>query len=275
MLDQPYRGWIMGSGLETKLTFNKLSREERASLRRQYDEKPERLNVPAADLNELTSTLRLTLAAQANPWETISQSHYSIDDSAEVRTASIAYYGLSGDDECQVVGRLPDQTTIPAQRQGKIVNSHIWPRHAITNLPLFNIPQSDIHNPRNVLRLHKQIERAFDHRKLTLIANENGDGFTLKVLSTDLLGNRTPLNGTTVTFQDIQGWPLNLPSGQFPYRRLLAHHCLLTYRNARTMGWDDSIDMNQAEVHAQNVLSHSLDEEAQRRITLLWRTSQN
>jgi hypothetical protein len=56
-----------------------------------------------------------------------------------------------------------------------------------------------------VLRLHKQIERAFDRRKLTLIANENGDGFTLKVMSTDLLGNRTPLNGTKVTFQDIQG----------------------------------------------------------------------
>jgi hypothetical protein len=89
----------MGSGLAIKHTFNQKNDDERAELRRQYDETV-RLNVPAAGLNELASALRLTLAAQANPWETISQSHYSIDDSAEIRTASIAYYGLSGDDEC-------------------------------------------------------------------------------------------------------------------------------------------------------------------------------
>ena len=94
------------------------------------------------------------------------------------------------------------------------------------------------------------------------------------MLSTDLLQNRTPLNGTTVTFQDIDGRPLKLSGGvgELPYRRLLAHHCILAYRHARAMGWDNSIDMNQAEIHAQNVLSHSLDEEAQHRIAMLWRS---
>lgn len=255
--------------------LQKKNDNERATLRKQYDTTV----VAASNAKngaELARTLRVTLAAQTNPWETVSQSHSSVvDDSAKVRSASIAYYGLSGNDECQKIGRLLNPETMAETRPGKIVNSFIWPRHASTNLPLFYIAQSDIlihatcSDFINRLNVRSIVASTF------VIDNEKGNGYKLQVLSTDLLANPTPLNGgTSITFKIIQGRPLNLPSGQLPYCCLLAHHCLWTYRNACTMGWDDSIDMNEAlKSMLKNVIHHSLDEAAQRRMTLLWGTS--
>jgi hypothetical protein len=214
----------------------------------------------ATEQEELTTLLRYTLISQANPYAVISDSHYSKDDSAEVKIASIAFYGLPDEQFCQVLGQQPEQI--------KIVNAHVWPRSGTITLPLFGLKTENVHNPRNVLRLHQCIERAFDSRELVFVSDVN-DQLVVKVLSTDL--KPTLLKGTQKRFADIDGAPLQIKSmGALPYRQLLAHHSVLAHRWAREKGWI-SDDLAAEEVNAGALMEHSLDPEAQERIKLLWR----
>jgi hypothetical protein len=57
----------------------------------------------------------------------ISESHFSKADSEAGKTASIAYYGLSDEKYCQVLGAVDPKHV-------SVVNAHIWPRHATTDL---------------------------------------------------------------------------------------------------------------------------------------------
>jgi hypothetical protein len=189
----------------------------------------------------------------------ISESHFSKDDSEAVKTASIAYYGLSDEKYCQVLGAVDPKHV-------SVVNAHIWPRHATTDLALFDLEPSDIHNARNVLRLQKDIERAFDQRKLAFV--HDGSKLRVHILCLDLYTKM--LTGTTVSFQDIEGRELLFPQSKEPFRRLLAHHCMIAHRHAHAMGWTDQ-DMSAVEVQCTALMAHSLDAEAQRRLQALWR----
>jgi hypothetical protein len=125
----------------------------------------------------------------------------------------------------------------------------------------------DIHSPRNVLRLHKDIERAFDSRFLTFVAGEDEQP-VLKVLNEDL--HVKLLAGTQKRFAEIDGLPLIISKpGALPFKRLVAHHSVLTHQLARTKKWI-SDDLAAEEVNATALMEHSLDPEAQNRIKLLW-----
>ena len=50
-----------------------------------------------------------------------------------------------------------------------INNAHIWPRSAAQDMVLFDLQPEEIHSKRNVLGLHKDIERAFDHQELAFV----------------------------------------------------------------------------------------------------------
>lgn len=252
-LDKPYREWLVSRGIAVNAAaFNNLSTQERLSASSTYDR--------AAESERLTTLLRSTLLSQANPYAVISDSHYSQDDSEEVKTASMGFYGLPNKQFCQILGQQPEQV--------KIVNAHIWPRNGTAHLPLFGLKTEDIHNPRNVLRLHQCIERAFDRRELVFVADANGQ-LVVEVLSTEL--KTTVLKGTRLRFSDIDGAPLQInTAGALPYTRLVAHHSVLAHRWAREKGWI-SDDLAVDEVNAGALLEHSLDPEAQERIKLLWR----
>jgi hypothetical protein len=212
-----------------------------------------------SDLAQVTSALRCSLAAQANPYEVISQSHCSQDDSTEVKQASMAYYGLPNERFCQILGQQPQQI--------KIINAHIWPRHATSSIRLFDLNPRDIHTPRNVLRLHKDIERAFDSREVTFVGQ--GENLVLKVLAPSIR-NRC-LAGTQKRFVDIDGRRLKiLNQNVLPFRRLLAHHSVLAHQHARAMGWITD-DLEAEELQAANLMAHSLDQLAQDRLKMLWR----
>ena len=77
------------------------------------------------------------------------------------------------------------------------------------------------------------------------------------------------LTGTKMTFNDIQGAPLVLPSGNIPYRILIAHHSVLAHKYVRTQGWIGD-DVSRVEVKAVALMAHLLDEESQIRVELLW-----
>ena len=80
---------------------------------------------------------------------------------------------------------------------------------------------------------------------------------------------KTPLKGTSKTFNEIDGSPLLLPSGNIPYRQFLANHAVLAYKHAREKGWTTQ-DLSEVKVKAEALLAHSLDKEAQERLALLW-----
>ena len=211
---------------------------------------------------EFLNMMKKQVAAQLDPYETISASHYSRQDSAETRNIAITYYGLQSEKHCQVLG--PNQ-----HKHVKIVNAHIWPRSATDQLVTFELEKSDVHNPRNVLRLHQCLERAFDKREITFVQGEQPNEFKLKLLNENL--RDTKLKGTDITFGSLEGSPLQIEkAGSLPYRRLLGHHALLSYRHAKAQGWLESTDdLTHAEVQALNMMEHSLDPLAQARIKLL------
>lgn len=251
-LAQPgFRQWL--SNITTRDEYNKLPIDTRMNLLDRYGRR--------GDNEELQGMLKRFLASHADPYVAISAAHYSRDDSQSVRTASIAYFGLDDEKFCQVLGAVdPNQVSV--------INAHVWPRSAAQDLVLFDLQPGNIHDERNVLRLQKDIERAFDGRELTFVQNIN-DSLVVKVLNPAKLSEE--LTGTTMTFSDIQGSRLLLPSGKTPFRRLLAHHSMLSHRHARNQGWIEEEDLTQVEVQAAALLAHSVDQEAQNRLKLLWK----
>ena len=267
-LDPDYRKWLVERGIaEHAAAFNALSDETRISASASFEAKraAEAKTTEQVELANLTSLLRLNLISQANPYAAISDSHYSQQDSEIVRANSIAYYGLPSEKYCQILGQQPEQI--------KIVNAHIWPRSGTAMLSLFGLETGDIHSPRNVLRLHKCIERAFDRRELTIVASSDAGGqLVVKVLNNNIFS--VLLKGTQVRFSDIDGVPLKIGlPGVYPYRRLLAHHSVLSHRYAREKGWITE-DLVPEEVSAGALMEYSLDQQAQDRIKLLWQQQQ-
>ena len=142
-------------------------------------------------------------------------------------------------------------------------------RHAIAQLPVFGLEQSKVHHPRNVLRLQECLERAFDRKQITFIQGDTSNDFKLRLLDKGL--KNVKLKGTKSTFASLEGLPLHMKQkGPLPCRRLLAHHVILRYRNARKQHWlEESDDLTPEEVQAENLVSHSLDECAQARTKLM------
>ena len=257
-LAEPYRTWLIERGIAANAAdFNTFSVQQRLEVSAAYDK-----HQVEAESKQLDILYRQSLLAQTNPYAAISESHFSQQDSEEARNASISFYGLPSEKYCQVLGQQLEHT--------KVVNAHIWPRSSTKTLPLFDLKMEDIHNPRNLLRLHQSIERAFDRRELAFIAGDN-DSFTVKVLSRQLMSEQ--LKGIQMRFADIDGEKLKIPKqGSIPYRRLLAHHSILAHRYAREKGWIND-DLSAEEFNAGALLEHLLDKEAQERIKLLWKAA--
>ena len=257
-LAKPYRTWLIERGIAVNAAeFNGLSIQQRVELSAAYDKHQEE----AARLDILYSQ---NLLAQTNPYAAISESHFSQQDSEEARNASINFYGLPNEKYCQVLAEQPEHS--------KVVNAHIWPRSSTRSLPRVGLKMEDIHKPRNILRLHQSIERAFDRRELAFIAGDN-DSFVVKVLSPEI--RLEQLKGLQKRFADIDGEKLKISKqGSLPYRRLLAHHSVLAHQYAREKGWIGD-DLSAEEFNAGALLEHSLDKEAQERIKLLWKGRSN
>lgn len=253
----------LGGDYSVSLEFNQIKEQvKEAELKKCLITRLRSVNdEESKDTHQLLCLLRTILISQLNPYEVISQSHFSKEDSEEARNASIAYYGLASDKHCQILGQ-------GQHHHVSVVNAHIWPRHKSELLPVWGVETTCIHDPKNVLRLQKDIERAFDARKVTFLET-TGSGLELKVLCTDSSFVTSVLKGTKKTFSDMDGSLLLLPSGKTPYRRFLANHAVLAYKYAREKGWTTQ-DLSEIEMKAEALLAHSLDKEAQERLALLW-----
>jgi hypothetical protein len=254
-----FRTWL--KTFTNRTEFNASSLTERAELRERFD-RSKRENVREERESAMQSMLQLLMASRVNPYAAISASHFSKDDSLAARTDSVAYYGLQDENVCQVLGVVNSSNV-------SVINAHIWPRHAAADMVIFDLQPDQIHSPQNVLRLQREIERAFDSRRLTFVANHD-DNLVVKILDPSAMSE--PLNGTTKTFRDIDGHLLKLPNGKLPFRRLLANHSVLAHKHAREKGWIGQ-DLSEVEVRAETLMAHSLDRDASFRLKTLWGNS--
>jgi hypothetical protein len=145
-----------------------------------------------------------------------------------------------------------------------VKNAHIWPHNNKDNLPLIDLVATDIDNPKNVLRLHSDIEHKFDRFLLTFVPF--GDDFVLHVLDPSI--NGITLKDTDVTFEQINGCPLLFPNGKRPWRRILSTHSIFAHRKAREKGNLQEDQLTAAEASTQELMEFYLDKEAQERIRM-------
>ena len=252
-----FRSWL--KTFTNKAEFNASSLTERGELRERF-ERSKRENAREERESAMQSMLQLIMASRVNPYAAISASHFSKDDSPAARNDSIAYYGLQDENFCQVLGAVNSSNV-------SVINAHIWPRHAAADMVIFDLQPDQIHSPQNVLRLQREIERAFDSRRLTFVTTSHDDNLVVKIL--DPSARSEPLTGTNKTFRDIDGHFLRLPNGKLPFRRLLANHSVLAHKKAREKGWIGQ-DLSEVEVRAEALMAHSLDRDASFRLKTLW-----
>ena len=119
----------------------------------------------------------------------------------------------------------------------KVTAAHLLPRNASIDITKqLNIT---VDEPRNVIFLCSNIEKAFDEKKLCFLANTNKPGsFTLKIWEKKT--KNIPLfNGSTQRIGEFDGKSMEFPEGKAPFSRVLSLHAQFSYQTAVRKGWVD------------------------------------
>jgi len=172
-------------------------------------------------------TLAVRLASRnINGWENMG-SHREKSDSTEVRNPTLSYYSLTRR-HCQILG--PETP--------HVVNAHICPYHNRGNLDLMQLQESDIDNPKNILRLHKTIEQNFDQMNI-MFEDTGGTGrqLRLKILNDQVRTTVLVDTNPPKMLQDIEGSPLIFPDGNMPWNGLIGMHAHFALEQARRLNW--------------------------------------
>jgi hypothetical protein len=131
--------------------------------------------------------------------------------------------------KCMILGGYFDSRVVRA--------SHIWKACTLgAGLEEFQLEDVDLYNERNGLLLHENIEKKFDVKEVCFLYNAlvTPNRLTLKVLNPVLL-DMNVVPGTT--YGSIDGHPLLLPDGVYPFRRILSFHAKCSIKFAKKMGW--------------------------------------
>eukprot|EP00808_Paulinella_micropora_P015357 g27331.t1 len=223
--------------------------QEHQTMLQERQERQEKL------LQEQQTMLLLVAQSAMDPWGKTS-THRTESESKSLRNLVMDYYALRRRKRCQILMNLS-----PGPHR-HVVNLHIWPEHAAASLSFHGLKPEDVNSPRNILRVNRAIERKFDSKDLTFELRENQ--LCLKVLNPAILGMK--LEGSDQTFREVNRLPLVLPKGRHPFRRVLAAHSIQSHRLARAKGWINDHEQTDAQVQAEALARHSLDEEARFRL---------
>jgi hypothetical protein len=110
-------------------------------------------------------------------------------------------------------------------------------------LQIVGLTKDDVTQPRNFLRLHKVLEKDFDHKRIIFEYHEvNADDFKLKlqVLDPDFLTEKIAYNNQApISVQDINTTLSDFifSSARKPYLRALAVHFQKFMTRAKEKGW--------------------------------------
>lgn len=132
------------------------------------------------------------------------------------------------------------QMRVPAsgvRSEPLVVNAHLWPASTHgKGLELLGLDPSDLTNPRNFLRLHRDVEQAFDKRRLCFICRDGQ--IVCKILDPSLLTSK--IKNTPFCFHHLDGFPLDVNGHKrAPFHRVLANHAALSRRFALQQRWID------------------------------------
>ncbi len=188
----------------------------------------------------MKKSLNFVMAEILDPWEKIhSETDSVVGANEEYNLEPVSnFYGMSRKHRCMVLG-----TCTHAQ----IISAHIWPKHTYgKGLDVFELSVLDVNNPRNFLRLHKSIEKAFDRKRLTFVpacVTSNGE-LKMKVIILDptLLDEDISYNQITIKFSTLHNMPFDYafcPTAM-PYTRLLSAHTLRAYTIGKMLGWPEA-----------------------------------
>ena len=188
----------------------------------------------------LKKSLDLIMADILDPWEKIHSETDSVVGANEERNLEPVskFYCMPLKHRCMVLG---------ACTHAQIISAHIWPKHTYgKGLDAFELSPLDVNNPRNFLRLHNSIEKAFDRKRLTFVpvsVTSNGE-LKMKVIILDpaLLNEDVSYNQTIFKFSTLHDMPFDYVFGPTttPYTRLLSAHTLRAYSNGKMLGWPDA-----------------------------------
>lgn len=198
--------------LEAMLEANR--REQEGTLRRELDVK----------LAPLRRGLDHVLDEAMDPWENIKS-----EKTETVKATSVsnldpvpAFYGTPKQHYCMVLGKCT---------HSDIICAHIWPKlTAGRGLNVFDLPAEAVSNPRNFLRLHHAIEKAFDRKRLTFVPagffEESTVNLEVKILDPALRSESFSANEMNITMDSLHGkeFHFKFPVDRCPYLRLLAVH---------------------------------------------------
>ena len=175
-----------------------------------------------------------------DPWENIRSINTEIiqKNAANFIKPVCEYYKIPKKKYCMVLGPVS---------HCNIISSHIWPHHTNgSGLPALGLNLEDVNSPRNFLRLHKSIERAFDHKRLYFECSNCGNranSTTLRVILVDpsLAAEAFHVNGKRRTFSEIDNMEFHYKFSQTeerkPFTRLIALHACRTISKARNLNW--------------------------------------
>ncbi|CAF3300783.1 unnamed protein product [Rotaria socialis] len=199
------------------------------------------------------------LKSITDPWNDLPSDYSTEATRRALRESVMNFYNLKRN-LCMVLGVIN-------KKSKHVVTAHIYPKSKSTGLQFLDLQLSDIDNPRNCLRLTKEIERAFDAQNLTII-KKNGE-LKIFLLNNTMSSKRiTPVSPHT--FGSIHGLSLMFNNEKRPFHRLLALHCYSSFNNARLKQQEfllNDEDLNNVVFYVENLLNISFDSHKRENVT--------
>jgi hypothetical protein len=215
-----------------------------------------------AEMGRVVQATGMVMRKALCPWDRTS--HSRSHAAANILTPGVlAHYGFGGDfQRCHLCGHVDGA---PHGPKAVIITAHIFPNHTGGDgLHLFGLKRSDIDIPRNFLRLHNQVEKAFDSRRLTIV--HHGGRLCAYLLDPSLRATRLAGTNPSLTFGQCHLRALTFLNDERPFRRLLAAHAADCFAHAESMGWIGEQQESEWEMRFKELASFSLDDAKQENI---------
>jgi hypothetical protein len=215
------------------------------------------------EVGPLKKSLDIVLADMLDPWEGIhSETDSVVDTNETINLEPVSdFFKMKKKGQCMVLG---------ACSHTQITCAHIWPRYTKgRGLEAYELTRMDVNNPRNFLRLHKSIERAFDHKRLTFVpVTMSSDGELLMevvLLDPTLFDEDISYNQITVKFRTLhhKHFDYIFTPTKYPFTRLLSAHTIRAFSRGKGIGWPEALN-HEAEARSSAVeqARRSLGEES-------------
>lgn len=193
------------------------------------------------EIKPLSKGVGYLLQELLDPWEKVhSETKSQVEENEKANLKPVtAYYSCPIKGYCMVLGNVS---------HCHIKCAHLWPKWTKgVGLEVLELSQNEVNNPRNFLRLHEKIEKAFDKKQLYFqrvpTSDPNLIHLKIVVLDPSLLKEKiTKGKDDTITFNDIKEklfdyvFTHESPKRK-PFMRLLTQHAKRAVSVAVKVGW--------------------------------------